>query len=68
MVQRAHDAGADPALANGLRQIPDRQYGSAEVVIIEMSDVDQDWPGRPGLLDACVHGKPVARARPGRES
>lgn len=42
MVQHAHDAGADPALANGLRQIPDRQYGSAEAVIIEMSDVDQD--------------------------
>jgi hypothetical protein len=41
-VQHAQDAGAAPALVDGLRQIPGRQDDSAGVVITEMSDVDQD--------------------------
>ena len=42
LVQHAQDAGADPAIVDGLRQIPDQQYDSADAVITEMSDVDQD--------------------------
>ena len=42
LVQYARDTGADPAIVNTLRQIPDRQYNSADEAIAEMSDADED--------------------------
>jgi hypothetical protein len=38
LVQHAQSAGADQALVDGLRQIPDQQYDSPDAVITEMND------------------------------
>ena len=42
LVRQAEGAGADPAIVDGLRQLPEQQYDSPDAVITEMSDAGED--------------------------
>lgn len=42
LVRQAEGAGADPAIVDGLRQLPEQQYNSPDAVITDMSDTGED--------------------------
>jgi hypothetical protein len=42
IIGQAESAGADAAIADALRQIPDRQYESADAVLNELNDIGED--------------------------